>query len=367
MDDHPARALPGAAAGGGLLPAGLLELDGSAGEGGGQRLRSALTLSMCTGRPFRMRHIRAGRERPGLLRQHVACVTASQAVSGGSAEGADVGSTEVAFSPGEVRAGDHVFGVGSAGSCTLVLQTVWPALMALREPTRIMLRGGTHNPGAPPFHFIDRAYAPLMRRLGSPADLRLRRHGFYPTGGGGIEVVLPGSPDGTLKPFDLLDRGSLLSGYAECLVAAVPRHVGARELDTLGRALGWSGEQLRLPLVRQNEGPGNALMVTLEHEHLVELFTAFGEKGVSAETVARNVVREVRAYTAGHAALGPWLADQWMLPLAIAVWRTGVPAGFTCSGLSPHARSNLELIGQFLPVTFRTSPVDTGWRVDIAA
>jgi len=367
MDDHPARALPGAAAGGAPAPAGLLELDGSAGEGGGQMLRSALTLSMCTGRPFRMRHIRAGRERPGLLRQHVACVAASQAISGGSADGVETGSTEVAFSPGEVRAGDHVFGVGSAGSCTLVLQTVWPALMDQRAPSRIMLRGGTHNPGAPPFHFIERAYAPLMRRLGCPSDLRLRRHGFYPTGGGGIEVVLPGADDGPLKPFDLLERGALRSGYAECLVAAVPRHVGARELDTLGRALGWSGDQLRLPLVRQNEGPGNALMVTLEHDHLVELFTAFGEKGVSAETVARNVVREVRAYTAGRAALGPWLADQWLLPLAIAVWRSGMPAAFTCASLSAHARSNLELVGRFLPVTFRTEPVETGWRVDIAS
>ena len=345
----------------------MIELDGSAGEGGGQILRTGLALSMCTGQPLRIDHIRAKRPKPGLMRQHLACVNAAQAVSGARVSGAELGSVRLDFEPGAVKAGTYQFAVGTAGSCTLVLQTVWPALMALREPSRIMLRGGTHNPGAPPFHFIDRAYAPLMRRLGCPSELRLRRHGFYPTGGGGIEVVLPGSPDGTLTPFDLLERGALRNGYAECLVAAVPRHVGARELDTLGRALGWSGEQLRLPLVRQNEGPGNALMVTLEHEHLVELFTAFGEKGVSAETVARNVVREVRAYTAGQAALGPWLADQWMLPLAIAVWRTGSPAGFTCSGLSAHARSNLELIGQFLPVTFRTSPVDTGWRVDIGA
>lgn len=361
----PVRALPGAASGG-ADPASLIDLDGADGECGGQWLRSALTLSMCTGRAFRMRHIRANRERPGLLRGHVASISAAQAVCGAQVQGAELDGSSVAFTPGEVRAGDYTFGVGGAGSCMLVLQTVWPALMGLAKPSRITLRGGTHTPKAPPFQFIQRAYAPLMDRLGAVSELRLRRHGFHPTGGGGVEVNITPAEAGRLRPFDLTERGPLRAAYAECLVAAVPRHVANRELDTLAKSLGWAPHQLHVPAVRQNEGPGNALMATLEHEFTTELFTAVGEKGVSAETVARAVAREVREFQVSRAAIGPYLADQWVLPLALAVWRSGTAARFTCSALTDRALAHIALIRRFLPCHIATEPFDGGWAVVVS-
>lgn len=340
----------------------MIEIDGSAGEGGGQILRTSLALSMCTGRPFTLTKVRAGRAKPGLMRQHLTCVNAAAEVCGAEAHGAELSSQSLTFAPGPVRAGNYSFNVGTAGSCTLVLQTVWPALLMADAPSRLKLGGGTHNPMAPPFHFLERSYAPLMRRLGANVELTLRRLGFYPAGGGEIEVAIWPAQD-KLRPFDLMDRGAKVEGFAECFAPALPRSVARRELEQLGGALGWSADQLREAPARQNEGPGNALMATLVYENLSEVFTAFGEKGVSAEKVARDLVREVRAYQVGEAALGPHLADQWALPLALAVWKRQCEAAYTCTELTPHARTNFEVIERFLPVRFSTLGPGSGWTV----
>lgn len=340
----------------------MIEIDGSVGEGGGQILRTSLALAMCAGQPFALARIRARRAKPGLMRQHLTCVQAAAAVCGATVQGAELGSGTLVFEPGPVRAGDYTFSVGTAGSCTLVLQTVWPALMLADAPSRLTLSGGTHNPMAPPFHFLERCYAPLLRRLGADAELSLRRLGFYPAGGGEIEVTVHPAGE-ALKPFDLLDRGEPVESYAECLAPALPGAVVRRELDALARALAWAPEQLRVPVVRQNEGPGNALMATLSHEHVCDLFTQFGEKGVSSEQVAQALAKEVRAYQASRAALGPHLADQWALPLALAVWKRGGEAAYTCTELTEHATTNFATIARFLPVRFETTEIEGGWHV----
>ena len=344
----------------------MIEIDGSAGEGGGQILRTSLALAMCTGQAFTLARIRARRAKPGLMRQHLTCVNAATAVSGATVQGAELGSGTLVFEPGPVKAGAYAFSVGTAGSCTLVLQTVWPALMLAGASSRLTLSGGTHNPMAPPFHFLERCYAPLLRRLGADSALALRRLGFYPAGGGEIEATIHPAAD-ALRPFDLLGRGAPVESYAECLAPALPAAVARRELDALARELAWTPEQLRTPAVRQNEGPGNALMATLVHEHVCELVTHFGEKGVSSEAVASAVVREVRAYEGSAAALGPHLADQWALPLALAVWRRGGTAAYTCTELTDHATTNFAVIERFLPVRFETRPVDGGCHVHVEA
>jgi RNA 3'-terminal phosphate cyclase (ATP) len=342
----------------------MVELDGAAGEGGGQVLRTALALAMVTGQPLAMKRIRARRSKPGLMRQHLACVQAVLEVSGGSAQGAELGSQELVFSPGAIRAGNYVFKVGTAGSCTLVLQTVLPALMLADGPSTVTVSGGTHNPLAPPFQFLERSFAPLLRRLGVGLDLELKRMGFYPAGGGEFTArVQP--PEGGLSPVDLVDRGELLEAYAECLAPGLPPRVAARELGTLGAALGWSHEQLRTPTVRQNEGPGNALMATLRYGHVVEVFTAFGEKSVRSEQVADQVLRQVRDYRAAAGALGPQLADQWMLPLALAVARSGRAAAFTCTELTPHATTNMGTVASFLPVRFEVESTEGRCKVTV--
>lgn len=333
----------------------LIELDGSTGEGGGQILRTGLALSMCTGQPMAIQRIRAKRPKPGLMRQHLTCVQAAVAVCGAKVEGAELGSQTLVFEPGPVRAGDYAFHVGTAGSCTLVLQTVLPALMLCAEPSRVSLSGGTHNPMAPPFHFLERSFAPLLQRLGVGLDLELRRLGFYPAGGGELSAVVQPTAGG-LQPFDLTDRGPEQEAYAECFAPALPSSVAVRELAALARALGWSGEQLRTPAVRQNEGPGNALLATMAYAHVSEVLTVFGEKGVSAEQVAGALVKEVKAYQASEGALGQHLADQWMLPLALAVVERGGAASFTCTELTEHATTNIGVIERFLPVRFDVVP-----------
>lgn len=345
----------------------MLELDGATGEGGGQILRSALALSLCTAQPIRIHRIRARRPKPGLMRQHLACVNAAVAISGARAEGAELGSQELVFEPGPVRPGDYTFNVGTAGSCSLVLQTVLPPLMLADAPSRVTLGGGTHNPMAPPFHFLERCFAPLLRRLGVDLLLELRRLGFYPAGGGEFSAVITPAT-GALAPFDLTERGPLREAYAECLAPGLPQRVAHRELQALGQALGWAGEQLRTSPARQNEGPGNALMATLVHEHVTELVTAFGEKGVTSEAVANAVSREVRAFQGATGALGPHLADQWMLPLALVVARTGTPASFTCTEMTEHSTTNIGVIETFLPIRFTVAESGPGpWRVSLAA
>ncbi|CAB5720837.1 RNA 3'-terminal phosphate cyclase [Delftia tsuruhatensis] len=340
----------------------MMEIDGSAGEGGGQMLRSALALSMCTGTPFAMRRIRAGRARPGLMRQHLACVNAAADICGAQVQGAEMNSQALQFTPGPVRAGEYRFVIASAGSCTLLLQTLWPALMLAEGESRLTLGGGTHNPAAPSFHFLERSYAPLLHRLGARSALRLRRLGFYPAGGGEMDVTISPAIHG-LAPFDLTERGAPVASLAECFAPALPRAVARRELDRLGQALGWSGEQLQVGAARQNEGPGNALLATLAYEHLSEVFTQFGVKGVSAEKVAGDLAREVLRYQSGQAALGPHLADQWALPLALAVWKSGRGARYTCTQLTAHAHSNFEVIARFLPVRFAIEAAGDGWCV----
>ena len=334
-----------------------ITLDGSQGEGGGQILRTGLALSMVTGRSLRIERIRAGRAKPGLMRQHLACVQAAVEVSGGQAAGADLGSQALEFTPGTVRAGDYTFRIAGAGSCLLVLQTVLPALMLSDAPSRLQLAGGTHNPMAPPFDFLQRAYAPLLARLGVGLALTLERRGFYPAGGGLLQAEI--APALVLAPFDLTERGAPVAAWAEALAPGLARSIAARELEVLGQRLGWTHEadQLRAPGVRQHEGPGNVLMAMLEYAQVTEVFCQFGERGVSSETVARRLADEVQAFQGTQAATGPHLADQWMLPLALAVWRTGQAASYTASELTEHTRTNAAVINACLPVRVTTEDV----------
>jgi RNA 3'-terminal phosphate cyclase (ATP) len=311
-------------------------------------------------------HIRAKRTKPGLMRQHLTCVQAAVAICGGKVEGAEPGSQTLHFEPGAVRAGDYSFNIGSAGSCTLVLQTVLPALMLAGGPSQVSLTGGTHNSMAPPYHFIERSFAPLLRRLGADIELSLRRHGFYPAGGGEMSASIQPVPGG-LVPFDLTERGARLQAYAECLAPALPRSVAERELAVLADKLGWPREQLLTVPVRQDEGPGNVLMATLVHEHVTEVATVFGEKGISAERVANDLIKAVRQHQVSEAALGAHLADQWMLPLALAVSARGGSASFSCTELTQHASTNIGVIERFLPLRFDVKPIDTGSTITVSA
>jgi RNA 3'-terminal phosphate cyclase (ATP) len=321
----------------------MLTIDGSSGEGGGQILRTALALSTVTGKPFRIEKIRAGRPKPGLLRQHLTAVKAAATISGATVTSAELGSGVVTFSPGPVVAGDFAFAVGTAGSATLVLQTVLPALLTASTPCRLVLEGGTHNPMAPPFDFLVKSFLPLINRMGPTVTAELERAGFYPAGGGRLNVSITPAP--RLLPFEMLDRGAIRSVTTRAIVANLPRSIAMREVNLAGRLLSLPEDSLIVEEIRGSAGPGNAVVVEIETERHIEVFTAFGEMNVRAEGVATKVVQDARAYIASGVPVGRYLADQLLIPMALA------GAGrFRTGPLSRHTTTNLEVIRQFLEV-----------------
>jgi RNA 3'-terminal phosphate cyclase (ATP) len=353
----------------------MIELDGSLGEGGGQILRTALALSLITGQAFRIDNIRAKRPKPGLMRQHLACVQAAVSVGGGvdltkalngNGQAPQIGDTSLTFTPGTISAGDYEFAIGSAGSCMLVLQTVlWPLVMAkgANSVSNLTLRGGTHNPMAPSLSFLEQL-APYFSGAGSPVfEVNLRRHGFYPAGGGEVLVKITPPAQG-IAAINLMQRGALQEAYAECLHAGLPRGVAERELVVLQKALNFSDDQLRNRALRTNEGPGNALIVVLRYEHITELFASYGNKGVSAEQVAESLLREVKTYQAHSAPVGPHLADQLMIPMALAALQ-GEKSQYFATELTDHTRTNALVIEKFLPIEFVMADRDGGVLVSI--
>jgi len=338
-----------------------LTIDGSLGEGGGQILRSALALSVALARPVRITKIRAGRERPGLLRQHLAAVRAAAAVSGGQCTGGELGSTEVTLQPGAVRAGEYAFAVGSAGSALLVLQTVLPPLLLCEEPSTVVVEGGTHNPLAPPFEFLERAFAPRLAELGAGLELELLRPGFHPAGGGRVRARI--TPTARPRALELLARGAARGHGAEIGVAHLPHSIAERERETLVREFGWRAEEIVERDVNTSVGPGNYLALTLAFEHVTEVVSGFGERRRSAESVAHHAAATARRYLAADAPVGEHLADQLLLPLALLAggrFRTLTP--------TPHTGTNAELVNRFLPGAVRLERhAEDDWLVTVAA
>lgn len=320
---------------------GSVMLDGRRGEGGGQILRTGLTLAAVTGRPLTVTHIRAGRPRPGLLRQHRTAVLAAAAVCSARVEGAELGSQQIEFAPGALVGGDHAFAIGTAGSTALVLQTILPILLRAREPSQVRISGGTHNPAAPPFEFLQRAFLPQLHRMGLRVDLELVRTGFAPAGGG--EILARIEPAAPGPPLHLTERGAFVGRETCITLAGLPAGVGEREASALQEALGWPRSELRIVRPENARGPGNVVGITLQHEHLTEVFTAFGRKGVPAEAVGAEVAARVRRYLASSAPVGEHLADQLLLPMALQAGGT-----FRTLPLSPHTTTNIEVLQAFL-------------------
>src|SRR3954465_1473299 len=207
----------------------MIQIDGSTGEGGGQILRSSLSLAICTSQPFRIVNIRANREKPGLMRQHLTAVKAATEICGAQTDGAELGSRALTFRPGKLAAGDYSFSIGTAGSAPLVLQPVFPPLLVAGGESRVRITGGTHNRASPPFDFLARSFLRLLAPMGAAGDRELASHGFFPRGGGEIRARI--TPVARLGSLSLTTRGTLVAGMAEAYIAAVPLHVAQRELE----------------------------------------------------------------------------------------------------------------------------------------
>jgi RNA 3'-terminal phosphate cyclase (ATP) len=338
----------------------MIRIDGGSGEGGGQMLRTALSLALVTGQPFRIESIRARRERPGLLRQHLTAVLAAAEVGNAKTDGATLGSKTLEFVPGKIRPGDYRFAVGTAGSSTLVFQTILPALMTASGPSRLTLEGGTHNTQAPPFDFLQKTFLPLLSQMGPKVSVHLERYGFYPAGGGrffaGIE------PCEKLSPLVLTERGAMTERRVIAIVANLGRNIAQRELDTVSHLLNGSADVLEIIETRESSGPGNVVMIEAGSDAVTEVFTGFGRLGASAEKVASEAAGAALSYLASRAVADEHLADQLLLPFALA----GAGA-FTATRVSLHAKTNIEIISLFLPVHFATEKSENFVRVKVAS
>lgn len=318
----------------------MIIIDGSEGEGGGQVVRNALALSLVTGQPFRITNVRGGREKPGLMRQHLTAIEAACAIGNARCEGASVGSTDITFTPGRVVPGDYRFAVGTAGSTGLVLQTVLMPLVLAGAPSRLVLEGGTHNMMAPPFEFIERVFLPIIARMGPKVSIRLLRHGFFPRGGGRIVVDIEPA---ALAPVDCIDRGAFRSGSATAMFAALPFNIAEREIAAARKLLSdWPQQAFSVRQLPEEQGPGNALMLEASFDNTTEIVTGFGKLGLSAESLAKTAARRMAGYLSSDAFAGPYLADQLLLPFALAG-----DGCFTTVKPSQHARTAASVIQRF--------------------
>jgi len=336
----------------------MITIDGSFGEGGGQIIRTSLALSLITGQAVRIYNVRARRDKPGLQRQHLTAVNAAAEIGAAQVEGAQVGAREFEFKPGQVKAGAYTFDIGTAGSTTLVLQTVLPPLMIADEPSLLTLRGGTHNVHAPPYEFLAQTFLPLVSRMGPRLAIELVRYGFYPPGGGQLNVFIEPAQ---LARLDLRERGAFIGQRARALVIKLPPQIAERELSIVREQLGWTEEQLQIETSNNALSPGNVLTLAFESAQVKEIITGMGERGVRAETVAERACAEARGYLAHDAPVGEHLADQLLIPLALAGG-----GSYTTGPLSLHTTTNIEVIKKFLPVEISTQGLGDGaWLIEV--
>ncbi len=329
----------------------MIKIDGAIGEGGGQILRSAIGLSLVTQTPVRIENIRAGRRKPGLLRQHLTAVKAAKRISNADVRGDALGSTRLEFRPGRVQGGVFAFGVGTAGSTTLVLQTILPALMTANTSSTITIEGGTHNPYAPPFPFLNEVFVPMLRRMGVEISLSLDKYGFYPAGGGCFRVAV--KPVARLIPLTLEQRGVLQDVEAVSYVSNLDVGIAERELHCLQQHLTISESQCQAVAVERAQGPGNIMTVLMKYQHGADMVTAFGEPNKRAEKVAAEAATAAKRYMSIDAPVGVYLADQLMVPFAMA--GEGV---YVTGPLSRHARTNLEIVRKFRLSKIDVEPLD---------
>ncbi len=352
----------------------ILKIDGSTGEGGGQIIRTALSLSMLTGIPIEITNIRAGRAKSGLMRQHLMCVQASQQISNATVTGAALGSSSFRFAPNAIQSGDYHFDIGSAGSTSLVLQTLLPALIFANTDqsvhSTVSIKGGTHNPLAPTTDFLQHAFVPALAKLGMQVDIECMQAGFAPIGGGSIcAVITPFMRRADSRPLTLTERGALTNIALVASVLNLEYDIGKRELASAKAVLLKSGVDDAFITTRANKldgiGEGNTCYAVVTHlaTHKIiqnveqqhqEVFTLLGEKRASAERMGNRLAGLVKRYLfKTDALLDEYLTDQLLLPLALAGG-----GEFSTRVISPHTETQAWLIEQFLPVEIKFETID---------
>jgi len=318
----------------------MIHIDGSHGEGGGQILRTALSLAAIMGLEVEITNIRAGRRRPGLMAQHLTGARAVADIARGELEGAALGSQRIRFHPGQIAGGKYRFDVSevrtSAGSTGMVFQSIAPVLAFAEMPSEIVLKGGTHTEWAPPADYLRNVFLPTVSRMGLDAELRTEAWGWYPVGGGTVRAHV--RPVHALRSLDLLERGDLVALTGCSAVSNLPTSIARRQRLQLRKRLNENGLDAKIELLdAPSPGKGTFVFLRARFEHVVAGFSSLGRKGLPAERVADQAAEEFLAYIASSGAFDPRLADQMVLYMALAEGRSQ----FTTSQVSQHLLTNL--------------------------
>ena len=340
----------------------MIVVDGSSGEGGGQLLRMAVALSALRGVSVTVSNIRAGRPNPGLAPQHVTAVRAVAELCSADVEGVEDGASQIVFRPGTIVGGRHTFDVGTAGSVTLVLQACLPVAFAAPSGVQLSLTGGTDVRWSPPLDYFARVFLPWIRRLGGTADVILHRRGYYPRGGGSVEIVT--QPVASWSTLRLVDPGPVRRIRGIAHVANLPEAIPKRmKHAALRRLHGQEDVKIedRVYVGEEAVGQGGALVLWAETEASVVGASSLAERGKSSERVGEEAAAALADEIASGAAVDVHAADQILPYLALA----DGPSSFTVREVSGHLRSMAWLIGQILGRTVEFQSLGPVWRVKV--
>jgi RNA 3'-terminal phosphate cyclase (ATP) len=321
----------------------MIEIDGSYGEGGGQILRTALGLSCITGKAVTFFNIRKGRKKPGLMPQHTTCVNAIERISNAQVSGNEIGSTGLTFQPEKIRAGDYTFDIKTAGSSSLVFQTLLPPLLFADNASRITIKGGTHVPFSPPYHYISEVFIPMLKCIGIHAECSIRRYGFYPRGGG--ETSFSVFPVGHMRGIHLLSKGDLLSLRGYSGVSRLPLTMAGRQNKSLQLKLAPLSAEIQT-LDVPSTGEGTFVFLKGEYENACSGFSSLGKKGKPAESVGEEAATAFLDFHNSRQCLDPYLTDQIVVYLSLSRRH----CSFTTSYITQHLLTNLWVIEKFLNV-----------------
>jgi RNA 3'-terminal phosphate cyclase (ATP) len=344
----------------------LLEIDGSHGEGGGQILRTAVSLAAVTGRAVRVDRIRAGRPHPGLAAQHLTAVRAVAAVCDARLVGDALDSQTLLFEPRSApRAGDYLFDVaearlgGSAGSVSLVMQALLPPLALAAGTSRLRIFGGTHMAWSPPVDYLQDVWAPALAGLGIRVAVTLEAWGWFPVGQGAVTAEIAGGA--AIRGMTLDDPAALQRVGGRAVAANLPAHIPQRmamRAESLLRDAGVPA-QIRPERVRA-VCAGAGIFLTAQYENCAAGFSSLGRIGKSSEAVAEEAVAALLDHRASGAALDSHLADQILVPLALAA----TSSRFTTERASLHLATNAWVIEQFGLARFAT--IGQGRRTEVS-
>lgn len=327
----------------------MIEIDGRFGEGGGQIIRSALSLAALTGRSFRIFNIRNNRPKPGLRAQHVSAVRAVKAVSDASVKGDSIDSRDLLFEPGGLKAGLYTFDIGTAGATPLVLQALLPPLIFAGGPSRVSLSGGTHVPISPSFHFIRDIFLPMLRELGIVVSASVLTYGFYPRGGGQIEADIQPVGEHSIRSMSLREKKVVWGVGGTSAVANLPLSIAERQKSAALGLLSGRGLAAEIDISSvPSPGRGTFLFLTSKDGPCRAGFSSIGVRGKRAEEVGIEAAQAFLDYYVNEGCIDPHLADQLVMYLALAHGESS----FTTTGVSPHLLTNLWVIKKFLDIDY---------------